>query len=348
MDGYAVRTADAADTRTVVEEIPAGHVPRLPVGPGQASRIMTGAALPDGADAVVMVERTDALADGRVRLRELPARPGQNVLPRGRELRRGDTVLTAGTPLRPCEIGLLAAVGRAAVPVTRRPVVAVLATGDELVEPPEVPGPGCIRNSNAPMLLAQAATAGAEPRYLGIARDTLDSLRPLVAEGLTADVLILSGGVSAGQRDLVPAVLQDLGVRPVFHRIAMKPGKPLFFGTRDGALVFGLPGNPVSSLVGFELFVRPALRALLGHAAPGPAWRTARLTRDWAYQTDRPTYHPARLTLTADGWGVTTVPWFGSPDLRALGAADALARIAAGDHAFRAGDPLPVLPLFQE
>src|SRR5262249_12513264 len=161
----------------------------------------------------------------------------------------------------PQEIGVLAGVGRTSVIVHGSPRVAVMTTGDEVVEAPEVPGPGQIRNSNSPMLLAQVARAGASPRYLGIGRASAESLRRLIGEGLAgSDVLVLSGGVSAGKFDLVPGVLQELGVRAHFHKVALKPGKPLFFGTREGVLVFGLPGNPVSSFVCFELFVRPALR----------------------------------------------------------------------------------------
>jgi molybdopterin molybdotransferase len=346
MDGYAVRAADLPDGRAtlaVTEEITAGRTPQAPVGPGQAARIMTGAPVPAGADAVVMIERTRLLDGGRVGIDDRPPRPGQNVMPRGREMRRGETVLAAGSVLRPQEIGLLASVGRAAVKVHPAPPVAVLSTGDEVVEAPEIPGPGQIRNSNGPMLLAQVARAGGVPRYLGIARDRPDSLRPLVAEGLRAPVLILSGGVSAGVADLVPGVLQELGVTSHFHKVEMKPGKPVLFGTRGDTLVFGLPGNPVSALVCFELFLRPALRRLQGHAEPGPRMVTAALAEDYAYRTDRPTYHPAVLETGDQGWRVRVVPWYGSPDLRGLGRANAFVLLPAGDHRHRAGQVFPVL-----
>src|SRR5262245_41054018 len=224
MDGYAVRAADLPEGRgnlAVVEQVNAGQVPRVPVGPGQATRIMTGAPMPAGADAVVMVERTRP-EGGRVAVEDWPPKPGQNVLPRGREMRAGDMVLAAGAVLRPQELGLLAAVGRTAVRAHPAPAVAVLSTGDEVVEAAEWPGPGQIRNSNGPMLAAQVARAGGVPRYLGIARDRLDSLRPRVAEGLRSPVLILSGGVSAGAADLVPGVLQELGVEAHFHKVEMK------------------------------------------------------------------------------------------------------------------------------
>jgi molybdopterin molybdotransferase len=232
------------------------------------------------------------------------------------------------------------------VPAAR---VAVLSTGDELVEASETPGPGQIRNSNGPMLLALAARAGAAARSLGIARDRLDSLRPLVEEGLRDDVFLLSGGVSAGVLDLVPGVLADAGVVAHFHKVAMKPGKPVLFASRDAggrrSLVFGLPGNPVSALACFVLFVRPALRRLAGHADAGPRTVPAVLAEDFPYRTDRPTYHPARLEATPDGWRVRPVPWFGSADLRGLTQADALLPLPAGDHRHQAGEAFDVLPL---
>jgi molybdopterin molybdotransferase len=345
MDGYAVRTADVAEGRAVLaitEEIMAGQVPHKSIGLGQAARIMTGAPIPDGADAVVMVERTRNLEDGRVQMEDRP-KPGQNILTRGREMRKGETVLRAGARLRPQEFGVLAAVGRARVKIHPKPHVAILPTGDEIVEVDVTPGPGQIRNSNGNMLLAQVCRAGAVPRALGIARDQVEHLRALVSEGLKADVLILSGGVSAGERDLVPGVLGDLGVEAVFHKVAMKPGKPVFFGVRGITLVFGLPGNPVSSLVCFELFVRPALRRLQGQGDAGPFFVQARLAGDFNQRSDRPTYHPGQLLQRDDGWEVKPVPWFGSPDLRGLLEADAFVLFPAGEHKFKAGQSFPVL-----
>src|SRR5262249_47692064 len=277
--------------------------------------------------------------------------------------RSGETILRAGAVLRPQEFGLLAAVGRTAVRAVPAPRVAVLSTGDEVVDASQVPGPGQIRNGNGPMLVAQAARAGAVLRFLGIAHDEVAHLRSLISEGLEADALVLSGGVSAGKLDLVPSVLQDLGVRPHFHKVEMKPGKPMFFGTRTpsplpsppggegrafvpsppggegrvrgdarATYVFGLPGNPVSALVCFELFVRPAVRALRGDPEPGPRLLRAVLAEDFPYRTDRPTYHPALLSAGDRGWQVRLVPWFGSPDLRALTRANALALLPTGDH----------------
>jgi molybdopterin molybdotransferase len=348
MDGFAVRSADLAAGQlvlTVIEEITAGQTPKRPLRErGDATRIMTGAPLPAGADAVIAVEQTRMLEGGRVRVDDRPPAPGKHVLLRGREMRAGETILPAGTALRPQEIGILAAVGRNAVRVHPAPMVSIVPTGDELVEANENPGAAQIRNSNGPMLAAQIARAGGHSHYLGIARDQLESLKSLIGLGLLSPVLVLSGGVSAGKLDLVPGVLQELGVQAHFHKVEMKPGKPVFFGTRSSSLVFGLPGNPVSSLVCFELFVRPAIRQLMGHADPGPHFVPLPLAEDWQYSCDRPTYHPARVDRGTAA-RVRPVPWFGSADLRALAQANALVLVEPGEHRFAAGESLPVLLL---
>ncbi len=346
MDGYAIRSGDAAE-RTVIEEVLAGQTPQKVVGAGQATRIMTGAPMPDGADAVVMVERTELLPDGRVRVSDSMT-PGKNVLPRGQEMKAGEKIFAPGIRLRPEEVGVLAGLGRSQVQAYPRPSVAVVPTGDEIVEVWEKPGPGQIRNSNGRMLLAQVARAGGVPRWIGIARDNEPHLRQLIGEAFEADVVVLSGGVSAGKVDLVPAVLASMGVEPLVHKVRMKPGKPLYFGVkpRPGkppALVFGLPGNPVSSFACFELFVRPALRKLMG-LPPGPHWLKATLTADATYKTDRPTYHPARLEIGESGWSIRPVSWFGSPDLRGVTAGNAFVLFDEGDGVHRAGDVLSTMP----
>jgi molybdopterin molybdotransferase len=350
MDGYAVQAGDVPEGRAalrVIEEVTAGQTPRLAVGAGQATRIMTGAPLPDGANAVVIVERTKVVDGDKVMIEDQAAKPGQNILRRGREMRAGEVVLSRGARLRPQELGLLATVGRTHALVGPAPRVAVLSTGDEIVEAPAKPGPGQIRNGNGPMLVAQVARAGGIPTYLGIAGDRLDSLQPLIEKGLSADILALSGGVSAGKLDLVPGALAELGVEAVFHKVAMKPGKPVFFGTHRQAtgppgLVFGLPGNPVSALVCFELFVRPAIRGLKG-LDPGPTMVKATLTEDFSSRGDRQTYHPAVLSGKCSGWQVRPAPWFGSPDLRGVTAANAFAVFPAGDHVHHKGDEVEVL-----
>jgi molybdopterin molybdotransferase len=346
MDGYAVRVDDLSEGRAVlqvVDEVTAGQTPKRAIGPGQAVRLMTGAPVPEGAEAIVIVERTRMLDNDRVQIEDKPAKLGQNVLSRGKEMRKGEVILRQGTVLRPQELALLASVGRTRISARPRPEVAILPTGDELVEPEAEPGPGQIRNSNGPLLTAQVKRAGGRPRTLGIGRDRPDHLRTSIAEGLTSSILVLSGGVSAGKLDLVPGILQELGVQPHFHKVEMKPGKPVFFGSRGETLVFGLPGNPVSSLVCFELFVRPAIRLRAGHTDAGPHMVRARLLEDFPYLSDRPTYHPARLSATDEGWQVQPTPWFGSSDMRGLLQANSFVLLPAGTACHRGGQLFSVL-----
>jgi len=345
MDGYALRSNDA-DERTVIEEILAGQTPTKTVNPGEASRIMTGAPMPAGADAVVMVERTELLTDDRVRVLEIVS-PNKNVLAQGAEMKVGEAIFAPGIRLRPEEVGVLAGMGRSQVRAYPRPTVAVVPTGDEIVEVWETPGPGQIRNSNGRMLLAQTARAGGVPRWIGIARDNESHLRELIAQAFEADVVVLSGGVSAGKVDLVPGVLASMGVEALVQKVRMKPGKPMYFGIKPrlgkpATLVFGLPGNPVSSYVCFELFARPALRKLMG-LTPGPRWLKATLTEDATYKTDRPTYHPALIELADSGWSVRPVPWVGSPDLRGVTAGNSLLLLDEGDGLHRKGDAMDVM-----
>ncbi|QJW96919.1 molybdopterin molybdotransferase MoeA [Frigoriglobus tundricola] len=348
-DGYAVRSADCAAPGAelkVVAEIPAGVVPTRSVGAGEACRIFTGAPLPEGADAVVMQEDAQALGD-RVRITDAAVKPRQHVYARGTEMRVGAVVLRAGTPINPAAFGVLANVGKTAVPVYPFPRVGVVATGDELVEAGTKPDPGRIRNTNGPMLTALTARGGGRPRYFGIARDARASARSLIQEGLDAsDVLLIAGGVSVGDFDLVPAVLAELGVTFHVRQVRMKPGKPLLFGTAPaGQLVFGLPGNPVSTFVCFELFVRPALRILGGHAEAGP--RTIRLpvAQGLAESNDRPTYRPAKLEYGPDGLSVRPLAWSGAPDLVGLQPADALIVLPAGDTRCDCGANMDVVLL---
>lgn len=347
MDGYAVRADDLATGQAelrVIEEVTAGRTPSMPVGPGQTTRIMTGAPIPIGADAVIPVERT-RLDGSKVHITDRTPSAGANVMARAQEMRRGEKIMSSGDVLRPVELGLLAGVGRTDAKVIRRPCVAILSTGDEIVEAPKMPGPGQIRNTNGPMLTALVSSSSSEALYFGNARDRLDSLTPLVNEGLSHDALVLCGGVSAGKLDLVPGVLRDAGVKAHFHKVAMKPGKPVFFGTRGQALVFGLPGNPASSLACFELFVRPALGRLRGLADPGPHFVPVPLAEAFSHKTDRPTYHPARLDSTATGWTARRVPWAGSADLRGLTRANALMLLPAGEHVYNVGQSVQMLML---
>jgi molybdopterin molybdotransferase len=346
MDGFAVRSADLAAgpaTLEVIDEVMAGHVPRQPVGPGQATRLMTGAPVPEGADVVIKVEDTRMVDERHVLMEEKAPKPGAHIVPKGGDVRAGEVVVAAGTVLRPAVIGLLAAVGRTAAQVYPAPRVGVLPTGDELVPAAQQPGPGQIRNSNGPMLMCQVSRSGGHPWHLGIARDEIERLRVMIREGLQAPVLVLSGGVSAGKADLVPGVLQELGVVAHFHKVFMKPGKPIFFGTAGSTLVFGLPGNPVSSLACFELFVRPALRQMRGETEVGPRFQQVPLADNYRSVTDRPIYHPAKIEVDATGPKVRPLRWSGSGDLRAVAFANALAQFPVGEHDYAAGQTVPVL-----
>jgi molybdopterin molybdotransferase len=354
MDGYAVLCADV-ETGTaeldVLEEITAGRVPTRPVSRGQATRIMTGAPIPEGSDVVIRVEDTTFdPATGRVRIAGRAPNPGQNIQRRGTNLKVGESVLPTGRLLRPQELGCLAELGRAEILVRPRPRVAILATGDELVPVAAVPGPGQIRNSNETLLVAQVRRAGAEPVALGVARDEPAELAAAIRRGLDCDLLLLSGGVSAGTLDLVPRTLAECGARQVFHKVRVKPGQPLWFGLADRpaprlpCLIFGLPGNPVSSLVCFELFARTALRSRMGIVPALPTAVPARIAEDRLARGDRPTYHPARLEFRPQGAWVRLADWHGSSDLRATVEADAMAVLPAGELRLRKGDAIDVIP----
>lgn len=346
-DGYAVRSADCGlpgRELRVTSEVAAGVVPTKAVAPGECARIFTGAPMPEGADAVVMQEDTEPVGDAAVRVTDDRVKPGQWVFARGTEMRAGEVVLSAGTALTPAALGVLAGLGLVEAKLYPAPRVFVLPTGNELVEPGRPLKLGQIRNSNGPMLAAQVQRAGGVATHRGIGPDTLPELLKLVGDELDGtDVLLVAGGVSVGKYDLVPAVLAELGVATHVRQVRMKPGKPLLFGTRGGTLVFGLPGNPVSAAVCFELFVRPALRVLAGHPTPGPTIVTLPLAEPVAEVNDRPTYRPARLEVGPTGYAVRPLPWLGAPDLRGLAAGDALLVLPAGETRLAAGAPAHVV-----
>jgi molybdopterin molybdotransferase len=281
MDGFAVRSEDCASipaTLKVTGYIPAGGEVTGPVIRGCAIRIMTGAPLPPGCDAVVPVEETEEEGD-TVRI-TAPVVPRQHIRFKGEDVATGETVIPAGTPLQPPEISMLASFGKAIVPVFRKARIAILSTGDELIELGEPPVPGKIINSNTLSLAAAVRQCGAEPIILGIARDDRESHREKLREGLKADALITSAGVSAGDRDLVRDVLAELGVEQVFWKVDMKPGGPTAFGMHGAVPVFSLPGNPVSTMITFELFVRPTLLRMMGHARVVRPFVTATLKEE--------------------------------------------------------------------
>ena len=309
MDGYAVRSADEGPLE-VIEEVPAGKVPAREVRPGTCTKIMTGAPVPAGADAVQQVEKTTR--DGNRVTLQAPVKPGQNIARRATDMRTGEVVLRPGHRIRAAEIGALAAIGRARVLVEAKPRCAVLATGDELVPPDVKPGPGQIRNSNTSSISAQVRSLGLECDDLGVVRDDAGAIRAAIREGLKRDLLILSGGVSAGDWDLVIPALEAEGVKIAMHELLIKPGRPFCFAPG----VFGLPGNPVSSFVIFEVFVRPYL------GFPRPRIR-ARLDSEVRQKIERVHYLPAHVRFEGDGYVAETVPWQGSADLFALTKANA-------------------------
>ena len=360
MDGFAVRNADFARPGETVEldvvvDLAAGDVTGLEIRPGTCGRIMTGAPVPAGAEAVVPVERAvdgtaGGRAGGRVRLSDPHFRAGQHVARRAAAFASGRELLAPGTVLGAAEIGLAAEAGATHVVATPRVRVAIASTGSELVPCEASPAHGQTRNTNGPMLAAAVALLGAEPIPLGLAADRPEAIRALVAQGLAADVLVLSGGVSAGDLDLVPGILARCGVEQVFHKVRLKPGKPVWFGVLrrvDGGpatLVFGLPGNPASSLVCFELFVRPAIMILAG--AGRDRWylpRARAVLGGPAKAADRPVYLPCRLTHGPSGLVATPQPWTGSSDLLGLAGAGGFVALPADGRVHEAGEEVEIV-----
>jgi molybdopterin molybdotransferase len=352
-DGFAVRAADVAGaddapvTLAVVGEVPAGATFAGSVGPGTCVEIMTGAPLPAGADAVLMVEHTARSARGELSCKRAVV-PGENVVPRGSELVMGAVAFAAGRRLDPAAIGLLASLGCARPLVRPRPRVAVLATGDELCAVDEQPSPSQIRDSNRHALSAQIVRAGGVPVILPIARDRPDALSALMERATAAsDLVLVTGGVSAGKYDFVEEVLAKLGGRVTFDSVDIRPGKPLVFGALGGRPFFGLPGNPLSTYVTFELFVRPAMDLLGGLAQPEPLrFAAGRLAVDYVQRQLPLTVFLPAAVAGSDGVApplVRPLRSQGSGDLGALAAADALLVIEPGTTALPAGSLVPLL-----
>jgi len=347
MDGYAVRAADVAKTPadlTVVGFLPAGRDPAgVVVGPGRAVRIMTGAAMPAGADAVQKIERTEELDPGREdagggRVRILDAvEAGDNVSPQGSDLKRGELVLGKGSRIRGAEIGALAAVGCTRPRVLRRPRALVMSTGDEVVDPASEPLPHQVRNSNGPALLALLAAEGVDAAPLAITGDDPAHLDAGIAQGLAADFFFLIGGVSVGDKDLAADRLAAAGVRVLFHRIAMKPGKPLLFGRCGSCLVFGLPGNPLSALTAFLVFGLPAVRRASGLPATGMPEVRAHLTQPVRQKPGRAWYRLARIELRDGAFEATPVRSSGSGDMISAARANGFIVVPADSTGIEAG-----------
>jgi len=344
MDGYAVRAADARPSATlrVVDRVVAGSLPTRAVGAGEAIRIFTGAPLPDGADAIVPQEDVDA-RDGVIALRTAVA-PGAYVRPAGEDVREGDLVLEPGRPIGPAEIGILATLGHPQVSVGRQPRVAVLSTGNELADLGTEPTPAQIPNANTYSLMAQIAEAGGLALNLGVVPDRLDAIAERIARGAQADVLVTSAGVSVGELDLVREALVNAGAELHLWKVDMRPGKPITFGSLGAKPVFGLPGNPVSAMVTFELFVRPMLLAMQGRRGPARPILKATALAPIVNRGSRRGYLRVTLEAREGRWGARLTGDQGSGILRSMVAADGLA-VLKGDTTVAEGQEVEVIVL---
>jgi molybdopterin molybdotransferase len=342
-DGYAVRSIEAAPGTELqcVGEIKAGDAVTKPLAIGTCVQIMTGAAVPPGADAVVMIEHTERSRDV-VRF-ERAAQPGQNIVPRGSEAEAGESILKPGTRLGYAELAIAAQVGAARLRCAKRPSVAILATGDEVVLVDESPGEFQIRNSNSVSLAAQVRIAGGEPVVLGKAADRVEELSEKITQGLKEDVLVLSGGVSMGKYDLVEKVLKAMGAEFFFDAVAIRPGKPAVFGMCQGKPVFGLPGNPVSTMVTFELFVTPAIDLLNGAEARPLPLVEARLAETLKEKSGLTHFLPARVEWRGATPEVRALRWQGSGDIAALAQANCFLVVPAEKEMLESGEHASVL-----
>lgn len=338
-DGFAVRAADLPGEVTVIGEVRAGEAFAAEVFPGQAVEIMTGAPMPRGADAVVMIEHVTVNGDQIATTRSLPC--GENVSPAASQARKGEILLEPGKRIDFADVALIASVGHPGVLVYHRPTVALISTGDEIVPIKHTPLPFQVRNSNVESLAVQVARAGAVPEILPIAPDLFAATRELIEHGLRFDMLLLSGGVSAGKYDLVEKALADLGAEFFFDRVLIMPGQPLVFGRAREKFFFGLPGNPASTMVTFELFARAAVELLCGQREPELPFLWTRLSRDFQQKTGLTRFLPARLS--AGGSSVEPLPWQGSGDIPTLARANAFVVTEPDRERWAAGDFIRVL-----
>ena len=343
-DGYAVcaREATKSSTLRCVGEIKAGDTVFAPLDPGTCIQIMTGAAVPPGADAVVMIEFTRRSGDAVTFDRD--TQPGQNIVPQGSEAHAGDLILRPGLRLGFAELAIAAQVGAANLLCSQKPRVAILCTGDEVVPVIETPGPFHIRNSNSVSLAAQVRLAGGQPVPLGNALDRVDDLSAKIELGFQHDILVLSGGVSMGKYDLVETVLKSFGAEFLFDAVAIRPGKPAVFGRCRDKLVFGLPGNPVSTMVTFQLFVTPAIDLLGGAPARPLPLLNATLSQALNEKPGLTHFLPARLEWAADSPHVHALPWQGSGDIATLSRANCFLVVPADRHDISSGEIVSVLP----
>ncbi len=338
-DGFAIRSSDAPGDFEIVGESRAGAPYAGRVGPRQAVEIMTGGTVPDGADSVVMVEHVER-RDSRISYKQ-EAPPQQFINPRAGEAKAGEVVLPFGTRLDYTGVAMLAAFGHTHVEVFAKPTVAIIATGDEIVPLSQTPRDFQIRNSNAYALAAQVVRAGGVPKLLPVARDSADELAEIIALGLRCDLILLSGGVSAGKYDVVEPVLESCGAEFFFTRVLIQPGQPLVFGRVGGQFFFGLPGNPSSTMVTFEIFARAAVELLGGQREVALHMPWARIAREFRHRAGITRFLPAQLS--EDGGSVTPVPWQGSGDMPALTRANAFLVALPDKPVYEPGDWIQVL-----
>jgi molybdopterin molybdotransferase len=338
MDGYACRREDLGNELTVIEEIPAGYVPKLAIQQNQCAKIMTGGMVPKGADCVIMVEFTENQGENTIVFTGKSTKG--NIRPRAHHVQKGNIVLKRGIKLTPARIAVAATFGCTSPLVSRRPRVGVTATGNELVEPSEQPLPSQIRNSNGYQICAHTASSGAIPTYYGIARDTESSLDTIIKTTKAEnDVIILSGGVSMGDYDLVPELLEKNGFRLLFEKIDIKPGRPTVFGVSDDSFCFGLPGNPVSTFVTFELLVKPFLYKMMGHTFK-PALMPMPLDHDIKRKkAERTSWIPVTFT---ENNSVATIEYHGSDHIDSISVADGMISIPIGVHEIKKGETVHV------
>jgi molybdopterin molybdotransferase len=341
MDGYACRREDLEMELEVLEVVAAGQIPSLPVGAGQCTKIMTGAMIPRGADTVIMVEQTTE--SGRNRIRFTGKKTAANIARKAEDVRQGDMVWQKGMPVLPQHIAILAATGCVNPLVSKKVRVGILSTGDELVEPDQQPGPGQIRNSNGFQLAAQVLAAHCSPNYMGIVPDDERATELAISRALAEnDVVILTGGVSMGEFDFVPRIMQRSNVEILFRKVAVKPGRPTVFGRAGEKVIFGLPGNPVSSFINFETFVKPLLYAKMGRDYR-PVIIKMLLGVDFRRKkADRLEFLPVRFNRAME---VEPVTYHGSAHIHAMCLADGIMSIRQGEYELKKGSLADVRPV---
>ena len=338
MDGYACRSEDIGRPLKVIETIPAGYTPQKTVGDGECSKIMTGGIVPEGADCVVMIEHTE-IKDDLVIVNKKSS--DRNICYKAEDIQKGDRVLQKGTLVTPAEIAVLASVGCDPVPVSRKPVLGIIATGNELVQPSQEPKSAQIRNSNSYQLYSQIEQAGCKPVYLGIIEDSPEAIGAAIDQNISnVDIFLLSGGVSMGEFDYVPGVLQEKGFRLLFQKVAIKPGKPTVFGKKENKFVFGMPGNPVSTFIIFEMLVKPFCYKLMGANYSYKMVKAKLAETIKRKKSERLSFIPVVVNKNGE---IGLVKYHGSAHIHSLTKANGILSIPVGINEIKAGESVGVI-----